>query len=83
MPRGDDIVSRRLKFSGDEEAVDESAGGEAGAHGAERFEMADKTVAHFGGEGPKRSLFDDVQSQIPALSTMLVQDLALRDVQTA
>jgi hypothetical protein len=67
---------------GDEEAVNEIAGGETGSHGPEGPEMIDKRRAHFCGEPPKRFPFDDVQAKIPGLGAIFVQDLALHDLQT-
>ena len=72
----------RLGFFGDEEAVDEIGGGEAGAHGAKGFEMTDKIRAHFCGECPKGFFLDDVQTKIPSFGAMLVQDLGVSDMQT-
>ena len=37
----------------DDEAIDETAGSEAGAHGPKGFEVGDNVAAVFGGECPK------------------------------
>jgi len=47
---------------GDDEAKDEVAGREAGAHGFEAAEEADEIGAVCGGELPKSFVFDDVEA---------------------
>ena len=66
----------------DEEAIDEVAGREAGAHGVERFEISDEVRAQFCRENPELFVFDDFEGEIPGLGAILVENFAMRDMQT-
>src|SRR5207247_5187645 len=70
-----------LEFLGDHEAIDEVAGGEAGPHSPEGFQIIDKLRAVLRGKLPKGFLLDDIQAKIPGLGAVLVEDFAGGDLQ--
>src|ERR1035437_8941255 len=66
----------------DEEAVDEVAGSKADPHSLKRLEVGDKVGSVFRGKHPETPIFNDVQRQVPRSGAILVQNLAVHDLQT-
>src|SRR6267378_8449983 len=64
-----------------EEAVNEVAGGIAGAHGLESLEIGDKVGTVGYGEPPELPVLNDVEAEVPCFGAIFVQTFAVHDLQ--
>ena len=71
------------RLAGNEEPVYEITGSVTRAHGLECFQISYKILSFFRGKGPKGSVPDHIQTEIPGFRALTRQILPVDDLQTA
>src|SRR5260370_680589 len=77
-----DSLAPRLNSFGDDESVDEVSGCESRSHGAESPQKIQKRRPVFRRDLPQRFILENVQAEVPAFGTVLVQNFAVYDLKT-